>query len=483
MSLRARLLIALVIAVLAGLTVVDLLTYTLVSRAQIDQVDQDLERAHPPIERAASSGPGSERAIRDAAPGFYAELRGSDGKTIVAVRLRGPGEDDDDGGEFDHLVVPSPSGDGDDEAVFATVPSGGDHSIRVRVSRQENGGVLIIGRSLAAIEDTRERLLVVLIAATGGALIVAGVLGAWLVRIGLRPLTAVERAANDITESDLDERVPGENAHTEVGRLAGSINTMLGRLSVSFEQREADLAALQLSEARMRHFVADASHELRTPLAATLAYAELFDRGAREHPDDLERAMAGIRSETARMSMLVEDLLLLAQLDEGRPLSLGSVDLTEIVVEAIDAARTLAPEHSVTLSVDDVVAVVADASRLRQVLDNLLTNVRTHAGPMSTCSVRVGLDGADAVVTVADDGAGMDTSDAGRAFDRFHRADESRTRTSGGAGLGLSIVAAILAAHHGSVTIDSAPGAGTTVTVRLPAAVDAASHEETGVPQ
>ena len=479
-SLRTRLLLAVLGASVAGLAIAGVLTFTLVTRAELDQVDQELERAHPPIERAAEVGPNDrERAIRDAAPGFYVEVRDPDGSTSTVIALQRPGDDSvalDDDQLPDPDGVPTPDDDdrrGDDDAVFASVASTGEHGLRVRVSRQSDGSVLIIGRSLESIEDTRERLLVVLLVASAGAVAVAGVLGAWLVRIGLRPLTDVERAASQITDAELDRRVPGGGTSTEVGRLATSINRMLDRLQRAMNQREHDVVTLQESEGRMRQFVADASHELRTPITATAAYAELFERGARDRPDDLERAMTGIRSETARMADLVEDLLLLAQLDEQRPLVSTHVDLAAIAFEAVDAATAVAPDRPVRLRVDDVAFVVGDPSRLRQVLDNLLANVRTHTPPDTACSLTVRCEGDDAVVIVADDGPGMDEIDATRAFDRFHRADASRTRASGGSGLGLSIVAAIVAAHDGTVAMASTPGDGTAVTVRIPIARDA----------
>jgi signal transduction histidine kinase len=470
MSLRARLLIALLIAVLVGVAIVDGLTYVLVVRSQLDQVDQDLERAHPPIERAAAAPEViREAAIREAAPGFLVELRSPEGDPELTLPLPRPGD------EPLTLTgdVPPPSGasndnEPDDETIFATVASSGEHPLRVRVSRQPDEEILVIGRSLESMENTRHQLFAVLIVATLGALAVAGVIGLVLVRVGLRPLVAVQRAAGQISDTDIDRRVPGENDRTEVGRLAVAINRMLARLQAAFAQRTEDIAALQESQARMRRFVADASHELRTPVAATSAYAELFERGARDHPDDLARSMSGIRAETARMGALVEDLLLLAQLDEGRPIELGPVDLTDVVVEAVDAARLLAPDHPTTIRVDAAPVVTGDASRLRQVFDNLLGNVRTHTPPGTTCEIVVGADDEGGVVTVADDGPGMPADDARRAFDRFHRADASRTRASGGTGLGLAIVDAIVAAHGGSVAMRSDVGAGTRVTVHLP---------------
>jgi two-component system OmpR family sensor kinase len=367
--------------------------------------------------------------------------------------------------------LPEPSeGLSDDEAVFGSTELPNGEALRVRVSRQSDGNILIIGRSLETIEHTQRRLLWVLVGSTAAALAAVALIGTWLVRIGLRPLTAVEAAASRISESELDRRVPVDLPDTEVGRLATTINTMLDQLEVAFAQREADLAALQESEARMRQFVADASHELRTPIAATAAYAELFDRGARDRPDDLERAMSGIRSETRRMAALVDDLLLLAQLDEGRPLERRLVDLVDIVVDAADAAHAVAPDRPVRLTIDDVARVLGDALRLRQVIDNLLANVRTHTPAGTECTLELTDEGDHVVVSIRDNGPGMAPEDAARAFDRFHRADSSRTRASGGTGLGLAIVAAIVAAHHGTVTMESDLGRGTTVVIRLPSA-------------
>ncbi len=478
MSLRTRLLLAVLAASVTGLAIAGVLTFTLVTRAQLEQVDQELERAHPPIERAAASTFDRERAIREAAPGFFVELRDPEGESSTVIALQRPGEDAVSVAVADLPEPESESGGdgrgrrGDDEAVYTSVASTGDHGLRVRVSRQSDGSILIIGRSLQSIEDTRERLLVVLVTASAGAVLVAGLLGAWLVRVGLRPLTAVERAASEISDVDLDQRVPGDGTSTEVGRLATAINHMLDRLQGAMNQREQDVVSLQESEGRMRQFVADASHELRTPITATAAYAELFERGAKDRPDDLERAMTGIRSETSRMADLVEDLLLLAQLDEQRPITRTPVDLAAVAFESVDAATAVAPDRPVRLRVDDVAVVIGDPSRLRQVLDNLLANVRTHTPPATPCSLTVRREGDEAVVIVADEGPGMNSGDAARAFDRFHRADTSRTRASGGSGLGLSIVAAIVAAHDGSVAMSSAPGAGTTVTIRIPIAED-----------
>jgi two-component system, OmpR family, sensor kinase len=468
-TLRRRLLVAVLVTVLVALAIVGALTYTLVARSQLSQVDDDLERAHGPIEAAADGDADTRlRDVRDAAPGFYAELRDDAGSSVLVVPLR-----DRDGElltlEGIDVAVPAPSGD---EGRFETIGVEDDESMRVRVSHQEDGTTLIIGRSLEELVRTRRQLLWVLVATGLGAVVVATTIGAWLVRLGLRPLRDVERAAAGIGDSDLHQRVPADDPSTEVGQLAHSINHMLDRLEDAFTQRERDMAAVQESEARMRRFVADASHELRTPIAATAAYAELFERGARDRPDDLARAMSGIRNETSRMADLVEDLLLLARLDEDRPISHDAVDLCEIVGDAADAARAVDPMRSVAVRFEDVAIVSGDRNQLRQVVDNLLGNVRAHTPTGTACEVTVSIDGDDAVLSVRDEGPGMSPDDAARAFDRFHRADSSRTRASGGSGLGLSIVAAIVAAHGGRAELDAAPGTGTTVRILLPAIDD-----------
>ena len=380
--------------------------------------------------------------------------------------------------------MPEPAATGtDDNAVYESITLHDDEVMRVRVSRQDDGTILVIGRSLEELIRTRRQLLGVLVVTGLGAALAATAIGAWLVRVGLRPLRDVERAAAGIGDDDLGRRVPGDDDATEVGQLAHTINHMLDRLEEAFTQRERDFAAVQESEARMRRFVADASHELRTPIAATAAYAELFERGARDHPDDLARAMSGIRSETSRMGELVEDLLLLARLDEGRPIGHGAVDLCEVVADAVDAARTVDPNRRVAVRLANIAIVDGDESRLRQVVDNLLANVRTHTPAETSCEIVVAVDGADAVLEVRDDGPGMSATDATLAFDRFHRADTSRTRASGGSGLGLSIVAAIVAAHDGRAELESAPGIGTTVRIRLPLAAhlsETSDHEATG---
>jgi two-component system OmpR family sensor kinase len=333
-----------------------------------------------------------------------------------------------------------------------------------------DGEQLILAVPLDDTRATLRRLFNIELAVTATALLVAVALGWWLVRVGLRPLADVETTAGAIAEGDFDRRVPGEDATTEVGRLARALNTMLERIQAAFQERDATEAELRRSEARLRRFVADASHELRTPVAAVAAYAELFERGASDRPVDLARVMSGIRVETSRMGELVDDLLLLARLDEGRPLAQEPVELVAVAAQAVDAAVAVGPRWPVRLEADRPVEVLGDAARLRQVLDNLLGNVRAHTPEGTSAVVRVTQDTDGARVQVSDDGPGMTFDEAAHVFERFYRVDQSRSRQHGGAGLGLAIVAAIIQAHGGEVTATSEPGAGATFVVRLPLA-------------
>jgi two-component system OmpR family sensor kinase len=289
-------------------------------------------------------------------------------------------------------------------------------------------------------------------------------LGLWVVRLGLRPLDAIGTTAAAIAAGDLSQRVDRAERHTEVGRLGLALNAMLGQIESAFKARAA-------SERKLRRFVADASHELRTPLAAVRAYAELFSRGADRRPDDLARSMEGIERESERMSLLVEDLLLLARLDEGRPLEREPVALDEVVTEAVETALTVEPDRSIELEAEPA-PVLGDRVRLRQIVDNLLGNVRAHTPPGAPARVRVSrLDGS-ALIEVEDSGPGLSAEDAERVFERFYRADQSRSRTSGGVGLGLAIVAAVAEAHGGAVAARSEPGRGATFRITLPLAND-----------
>src|SRR5207244_4041144 len=236
-------------------------------------------------------------------------------------------------------------------------------------------------------------------------------------------------------------------------------------------------AARTASEQRLRRFVADASHELRTPLTSIRGYAELFRRGAAEHPDDLETAMRRIEDESARMSVLVDDLLLLARLDQGRPLEQEEVDLVALASDAVDDARAVSPDRPITFQTNGPVTVTGDEARLRQVTANLLANARVHTPEGTRVHVRVESTQEGARLEVADEGPGLDADEAAHAFERFYRADPARARAGGGSGLGLSIVAAIAAAHGGRATLDTGPGRGAIFRVELPRSAPAPAEQ------
>jgi two-component system OmpR family sensor kinase len=320
--------------------------------------------------------------------------------------------------------------------------------------------MVIVATSLHDVDGTLHRLLLIELLVTAAVLAALVALGMWVVRLGLRPLEAIGATAAAIAAGDLSQRVAREDDRTEVGRLGRALNAMLHQIETAFRAREA-------SEARLRRFVADASHELRTPLAAVRAYAELFSRGAQARPDDLARSMEGIARESERMSVLVDDLLLLARLDEGRPLERSPVDLDAVVSEAVETARAVEPGRPIDCVLEPT-PVLGDRVRLRQIVDNLLANARSHTPAGTPVHVTVGRENGSGVIEVRDEGPGMEPEQVERVFERFYRADPSRARTSGGVGLGLSIVAAVAEAHGGSVSARSEPGCGATFRIELP---------------
>jgi two-component system OmpR family sensor kinase len=345
---------------------------------------------------------------------------------------------------------------------------GGDR-YRVRASFEANRtDMLIVAISLHDVDGTLHRLLLIELLVTAVVLLALGGAGFWVVSLGLRPLRAIEKTAGAIASGDLSQRVERAEERTEVGRLGLALNAMLSQIEAAFKAREA-------SERKLRRFVADASHELRTPLSAVRAYAELFTRGADQRPDDLARAMKGITRESERMSLLVQDLLLLARLDEGRPLEREPVQLEDVVAEAVDTARMLEPDRGIEFRTEAAV-VLGDRDRLRQIVDNLLSNVRAHTPPATPVHVSVGRENGSAVIEVQDDGPGLSQEHLERVFERFYRADQSRARASGGVGLGLSIVAAVAEAHGGDVTARSEHARGATFRITLPLTPAGKSH-------
>lgn len=359
---------------------------------------------------------------------------------------------------------------------FTTRATAGDARWRAVAVPVAGGGTAVVAVSLADVDATVGRL-VALEALIGTAVLVGlALLGYALVRSSLRPLVAVEATAAAIAGGDLTRRVPEADPRTEVGRLSGALNAMLGQVERAFRAQQHSESSARQSEERMRRFVADASHELRTPLTSIRGFAELYRQGAVDGKDELDRVMRRVEDEAARMGLLVEDLLLLARLDQQRPLVREPVDLLELAGDAVHDARAVAPDRAVTLDVDgDPPVVLGDDARLRQVLGNLVSNALTHTPAGSPVTIRLGRRAGLAMLEVVDRGIGLGDEQAAKVFERFYRVDSARTRASGGSGLGLSIVAALVAAHGGRVEVDGGRGTGATFRVLLPVDTDAIS--------
>ena len=361
------------------------------------------------------------------------------------------------------------------------VPGYGDYRVITRPFGAAPS-TLTTGFPLKDANSTINNVTLIILITAGAGLLIAALVVSLVVRYSLRPLRRVADTATRVSELQLDrgevallERVQDRDtdAHTEVGQVGLALNRLLGHVSTA-------LSARQHSEMRVRQFVADASHELRTPLAAIRGYAELTRRTGADLPDDVSYAMGRVESEARRMTGLVEDLLLLARLDSGRPLEQQPVDLTAVVIDAVSDAQVAGPEHPISLALpDEAVEVVGDAARLHQVLTNLLTNARTHTAAGTPIRVALRQEPGDqaspgptqpvAVLHVEDDGPGIPADLLPHVFERFARGDSARSRQAGSTGLGLAIVAAVTASHGGTVTVDSRPGR-TAFAVALPVA-------------
>jgi two-component system, OmpR family, sensor kinase len=492
-SLRARVLAATLLLVALGLAVAGFATYSLLRKSLVNRLDDQVVAARTPLQFELISqlrgdgdgrglggpgGPGPPPDPESSLPvGTYAALYDTNGHRIAELALTYTG---------DIANRPDLSVDAARAAAAATGinppirsvgaighgtgPGGSGFRMGIFGVAAFNGTLheaLVVGLPLDELNATLHRLVLVEVGVAAAVVVAIGLLSWWLVRLGLRPLDRMAVTAGAIAAGDLSRRVEPEDERTEVGRLGTALNTMLGRIETSFDEQRA-------SEARLRRFVADASHELRTPLTSIRGYAELFRRGAADRPEDLERAMRRIEDEGARMGLLVDDLLLLARLDQGRPLDRRPVDLTALVADAGDDLRAADPARAVTVDALEGVRVDGDEPRLRQVIANVVDNARTHTPPGTAVSIRLAVDGDTAVLEVADRGPGMSDEESARVFERFYRGDPSRSRASGGTGLGLSIAAAIVDAHGGGSGVSSEPGRGTKFRITLPLAAPAA---------
>lgn len=460
MSLRGRLLAGLVALVTVGMLVSDVVTYTALRSFLIDRIDQQLQETVLPaaqelsIQSKFQHGPSGRTVIP---AGTDARLLDGDGRVVAT--LPGFREHSD---PPPHLPVLASRTHASGPSPFTTGAEGGS-SLRYRAlaTPTTDGGMFVVALPLRDVTQTLGRLVLIEVIATLSVIVLLGLLSLWVVRVGLRPLDQMATTAGAIAAGDLSRRVERADDRTEVGRLGAALNGMLGHIERAFAARTA-------SEQRLRRFVADASHELRTPLTSIRGYAELFRRGAAERPDDLETAMRRIEDESARMTVLVDDLLLLARLDQGRPLEQETVDLVALASDAVDDARTVSPDRPITFETNGPVTVTGDEARLRQVTANLLANARVHTPEGTRVHVRVLSTDDGAQLEVADEGPGLAPDEAAHAFERFYRADPARARAGGGSGLGLSIVAAIAAAHGGRATLDTGPGHGACFRVELP---------------
>jgi len=472
MTLRLRLLLVLVGIVAVGLVVASVVTYTSFRSYLLSQVDSQLQSTAADAGSLESSllpgsflGPDSHRLF--VPPGVWAQLRDSSGDVVSSPEVG-----------FD-LPTPNLPTALPGSGVSSTTPklfdasSGGANPISYRVlavpvidSAGNSLGTLVLGESITTLDQTLDRLLLTELLVALAVLAALGMLAWWIVRRGLRPLDEMTTTAGAIAAGDLSRRVADTDPNTEVGQLGSALNTMLSEIEQAFGARAA-------SEERLRRFLADASHELRTPLTSIRGYAELFDRGARDRPEDLATSMRHIREDADRMSVLVDDLLLLARLDRQRPLERDQVDLAATTAAAVEAARVAAPEREILLDSPTTAPVLGDGDRLRQVIDNLLGNAITHTPSGTPIEVRLHADPAAVGIEVTDHGPGIPTEERERIFEPFHRADPSRARSSGGVGLGLSIVSAIARAHGGSVGVVSNGVGGATFWVQIPRAAPA----------
>ncbi|MFB8244830.1 ATP-binding protein [Streptomyces sp. NPDC055952] len=484
-TLRTRLVVASVVLIAAVCAVIGTVT-TLALRSHLyEQLDGQVEdagkRLSAPLKPVLMDG-GPELTEADritgfvrgpAQPGTIAAGVAADG-TVTRAALAERAVDD---GPFERNSAVGLTAE--QKSALAAVPAEGVHTVdvpglgeyRVQYAPGAGGGGYYVALPTASADATVNTLILVEVSLTGSGLVAAAIAGSVLIGVATRPLRRVAATATRVSELplhsgevNLRERVPDSETdpRTEVGQVGAALNRMLDHV-------HAALHARQRSETRVRQFVADASHELRTPLASIRGYAELTRRGREQVGPDTRHALGRIESEAGRMTLLVEDLLLLARLDAGRPLRCEPTDLVPLVVDTVSDARAAGQDHIWRLDLpDEPVPVAADAARLQQLLVNLLGNARTHTPPGTTVTARVRRDGPWLCVDVEDDGPGIPARLQPHVFERFARGDSARSRATGSTGLGLAIVQAVAAAHGGAVTVGSVPGR-TVFTLRLPA--------------
>jgi two-component system OmpR family sensor kinase len=468
MTLRLRLSILAVVLVAAGLLAAGIATRYELRGFLIDRVDSQLTSAATPVSLYFARGDtdlGAQQQVLGVLPrGSYAAvITGS--SHVAASQYFGTGSAPED---LQKAVISAPDGTSTqgEYRVYVTHGQATDGSTPVR---------LVIATPLQDVNSTLNRLAMLELLVGLIVLAVVAAIAFWLVRRELRPLVRIEDTAAAIAGGDLTQRVPEEAPGTEVGDLARSLNVMLAQIEQAFEQRRQ-------SEERLRRFVSDASHELRTPLTSVRGFAELFHRGAASRPDDLALAMSRIESEAERMGVIVEDLLLLANLDQGRPLAQERFDLEAVLAEIVADHAVLHSDWPISFSSGGGSDLVGDELGIRQAVANLLANARSHTPPGTTIAVALATAGDDLTLEVSDNGPGIAADDLPHLFERFYRVDASRARRSGGSGLGLAIVQAIAEGHGGSVHVASVEGEGAAFTIVLPiAGATEAARKDTGL--
>jgi two-component system, OmpR family, sensor kinase len=448
--------------VTSGVAVTSILRHSLISRIDSNLLEASRSWAQAPRRQSAPpyEGPDPGRPPSK----FYVRGFGSDGSTFTAINDR----------NSEPLLPP----DNDVGPNPVTLPSVNGSDILWRaVSVRGPHGLTTVAIDLSDVQHTVRSLVWLQFGIGVAVLVVVGIVSFAVVQRSLKPLSEVEQTAAAIASGQLDRRVPERDPRTEVGRLSLALNGMLSQIQQALASSESSAETARGSEERMRRFITDASHELRTPLTTIRGFAELYRQGAAR---DVAMLLSRIESEASRMGLLVDDLLLLARLDVQRPLEHNRLDLLALASDAVHDAQAIDPERAITMEVLDgpgTPEVVGDEPRIRQVLSNLVVNALQHTPTSADVVVRVGTDGDDAVVEVADKGPGMSQEDASRVFERFYRTDSSRARASGGTGLGLSIVNSLVHAHGGLVTVKTAPGEGCCFRVTLPRVSDMPAPE------
>jgi len=473
--LRRRLTLTMAALLIVALSTASIVTYTTVRSFLLGRLDAQLDVAQHVafVYLAAQSRAGhvpSERVLDNrVSPDVYLLLVGADG-SILLNRPSGSTIHPDPQPVLPSALRPSSTPRqrtfGRRGGVFRpepdsfTVAARGDPLAQYRAAALVvPQGVLVTAVSLNPTSATLNLLVDVELGASLAVLVAVCILVLWTVRRGLRPLEDMARTAGSIAAGDLHQRVPVDDGQSEVGRLGQALNVMLTRIEAAFSEKSA-------SEARLRQFVADASHELRTPLTSIRGYTELLRRGAFADEESVRRALSRVEREAIRMGTLVDDLLLLARLDQGRPLERVPVDLRKVGADAVDDARAVEPLRPVELVAPDPVVVLGDPDRLGQVAHNLVRNALAHTPAGTPVRVDVGVSGGMGRLSVSDRGPGLDAEARARVFDRFYRGDVARTGE--GTGLGLAIVQAIAEALSGTATVRSSPGAGATFSIELP---------------